>query len=368
MSDQAQLPQPSSSDKPGAGEVTVVQDVARTPHGNPLGNLISRMTLTQLTLVVLVAIFVWQWLDAHYQLGQVQQEVARRLAEVEGTNKANQTLVAQNQESVRELGGKLSVLENKFAETQTQRAALEALYQEMSSSRDQTALADVEQMLLIAGQQLQLSANVKAALIAMQHAEDRLQRLNRPAFAELRKRISHDIERLRALPSIDVYAINQQLDRLIGDVDRLPLAQDVRLQQETAVVEQKAQDGSAWKEFWREVWQELRHLVRIENTQQEEMPLLSPTQTFFLRENMKLRLLSARLALFSRDEVSFHRELKNAQAWTKRYFDTKSNETVQTMTALQKLAASNITIEVPDISSSLEAVRNYRASHERSTR
>ncbi len=365
MSDQA--PQPPSSNKP-VGLDTVTVPAMRPPQGNPLGNLISRMSLTQLTLVVLVVIFIWQWLDAHYQLGQVQQEVARRMAEVEGTNKANQTLVAQNQESVRELGGKLSVLESKFAETQTQRAALEALYQEMSSSRDQTALADVEQMLLIAGQQLQLSANVKAALIAMQHAEERLRRLDRPAFSELRKRIGNDIERLRAMPSVDVPAINQQLDRLIVEVDRLPLAQDARPQQEMVVAEQKPQEVSAWTNFWREVWQELRSLVRIENTQQEEMPLLSPTQTFFLRENLKLRLLSARLALLSRDEASFQRELATAQAWTKRYFDTKSKETSQTLIALQKLAASSIAVSVPDISGSLEAVRNYRASHERSTR
>ncbi|MDO8311682.1 MAG: uroporphyrinogen-III C-methyltransferase, partial [Sideroxyarcus sp.] len=82
----------------------------------------------------------------------------------------------------------------------------------------------------------------------------------------------------------------------------------------------------------------------------------------------KLRLLSARLALLSRDEVSFQRELKTAQAWVKRYFDIKSGETTQSISALQKLVASNITIEVPDISGSLEAVRNYRASRERSAR
>ena len=358
-----------SAEPPQVGlDTSAFSAVPRTPHNNPLGNLVSRMTLTQLTLVVLVAVFVWQWLDVHYQLNQVQQEVARRLSEVEGTNKVNQTLVAQNQELVRELGGKLSVLENKFAETLNQRAALETLYQDMSSSRDQTAMADVEQMLLIAGQQLQLSANVKAALIAMQHADGRLQRLDRPVFVELRKRISHDIERLRALPSVDVPLINQQLDKLIIAVDALPLAQDVRPRQEAVVAEQKPESGSVWKNFWHEMWQELRHLVRIENTQQEEMPLLSPTQTFFLRENLKLRLLSVRMALLSRDEVSFHRELKTAQAWVKRYFDTRSNETVQTMSALQKLVESNITIEVPDISGSLEAVRNYRASRERGAR
>lgn len=342
--------------------------VPKTANGNPIGKLISSMSLTQLTLAVLVVVFVWQWADAHYQLNQVQQEVARRLAEVEGSSKANQTLVTQNQELVRELGGKLSLLESKFAETAGQRAALDALYQEMSSSRDQTALADVEQMVLIAGQQLQLSANVKAALIALQHAESRLQRLDRPGFGEMKSRISHDIERLRALPNIDATGINQQLDKLILAADAMPLAQDARLQAEPSVTVQAPQDDNAWKRFWRELWQELRGLVRIENTEQAEMPLLSPTQTFFLRENLKLRLISARLALLSHDEASFQRELKSAQAWVNRYFDSKSKDATQALTSLQRLSTSNITLNVPDISGSLEAVRNYRATHERGTR
>jgi uroporphyrin-3 C-methyltransferase len=96
--------------------------------------------------------------------------------------------------------------------------------------------------------------------------------------------------------------------------------------------------------------------------------LLSPTQAFFLRENLKLRLLSARMALLTRDEVSFRRDLKTSQEWLKRYFDTKSNESAQALGSLQKLAASSIVIEVPDISGSLEAVRNYRVSHERGAR
>ena len=339
----------------------------KTASGNPIGKLISSMTLTQLTLAVLVVVFVWQWVDAHYQLNHMQQEVARRLAEAEGSSKANQTLVSHNQELVRELGGKLSLLESKFAETASQRAALDALYQEMSSSRDQTALADVEQMVLIAGQQLQLSANVKAALIALQHAEGRLQRLDRPGFGEMKNRISHDIERLRALPNIDAPAINQQLDKLIIAADTMPLAQDARLQPE-AVVEPSVSPANAWTRFWHELWQELRGLVRIENTEQAEMPLLSPTQTFFLRENLKLRLISARLALLSHDEVSFQRELKSAQAWVNRYFDNKSREATLALVSLQKLSTANITLNVPDISGSLEAVRNYRATHERSAR
>ncbi len=363
MSDSAQ--QSSSAKDPGAApETPRLPVVPQAPQASRLGELFSRVTLTQLTLIVLAVVFVWQWLDAQSQLNRTQQEVARRLSEVEAANKANQILVAQNQELVRELGGKVSVMESRYAETQNQRAALEALYQEMSSGRDQTALADVEQLLLIAEQQLQLSANVKAALIAVQQAESRLQR---PAFASLKKRLDQDIARLRALPSIDVPAITQRLDGVIGVIDNLPLAQDVRIQPQASVATADT-SGSAWNRFWHELWQETKRLVRIENTERQELPLLSPTQAFFLRENLKLRLLSARMALLTRDEVSFRRDLKISQEWLKRYFDVKSDESVQALSNLQKLAASSIAIVMPDLGGSLEAVRNYRISHERSAK
>ncbi|MBU1424502.1 MAG: uroporphyrinogen-III C-methyltransferase [Gammaproteobacteria bacterium] len=360
MSDPIQQSSPAnqSSATPEAAPAAA----ARKPHRNRVGELLSRLTLTHLTLLVLVVVFVWQWLDAHSQLNLTQQQVARRLFEVETATKTSQLLLAQNQELVRELGGKLSLLETRYAETQNQRAALESLYQEMSGSREQTALAEVEQMLLIAGQQLQLSGNVRAALIAMQQAESRLQR---PVFAKLRQRIDLDAAKLRALPSVDVAAINLRLDGVIAAVDKLELAQDTRVQPQQAAAAAADPAGNAWKRFWRELWQETRNMVVIENTGRQEMPLLSPTQAFFLRENLKLRLLSARMALLTRDEVSFRRDLKTSQEWLKRYFDIRSAASAQALGTLQKLAASNIVIDLPDISGSLEAVRNYRVSHER---
>jgi uncharacterized protein HemX len=109
---------------------------------------------------------------------------------------------------------------------------------------------------------------------------------------------------------------------------------------------------------------ELRQLVRIENTEKAEIPLLPPNQEFFLRENLKLNLLSARLALLSRDEASFRQGLRTAQLWTTRYFDAKSSESKRMSEELKKLTASDISIELPDISASLQAVRNYRLTRE----
>jgi uroporphyrin-3 C-methyltransferase len=317
---------------------------------------------------VLVIIFLWQWLDGHRAIGDMQQQLAKKIAEMDGSNKANQMLLAQSQDQVRDLFGKVATLESRYAESQNQRAALETLYNDLSVSRDESALAEVEQMLLIAAQQLQLSANVKAALIAMQSADARLQRMDRPAFNGLRKAISLDMDKLRALPGVDITGINLQLNNLISVVDQVPLAYQQRVANEVVAKTVPPKDETVWQKLLREIWQEVKQLVRIENTGKDEIPLLPPNQEFFLRENLKLRLLSARLALLTRDEDSFRQELKTAQLWTTRYFDSKSNDSMRMSDVLKKLAASDISIELPDISPSLQAVRNYRLTREKPAR
>jgi len=331
---------------------------------NRLAEKLAHISLTQLTLAVLVVVFLWQWLDGQRAINGMQRQLAEKIAEMSVNSKTNQVLLAQNQDQVRDLSVKVTMLETRYAEAQNQRAALEALYNDLSVSRDETALAEVEQMLLIAAQQLQLSANVKAALIAMQSGDARLQRMDRAAFNGLRKSIGQDMDTLRALPSVDVPGINAQLNNLISAVDGLPLTYQQRVA--SAPVQQAAppKDETAWRRLLREIWEELKQLVRIENTGKAEIPLLPPDQEFFLRENLKLRLLTARLALLSRDESSFRLELKTAQLWTARYFDGKSNQGARMLAELKRLAASSISIELPDISASLQAVRNYRQTHE----
>jgi uroporphyrin-3 C-methyltransferase len=128
------------------------------------------------------------------------------------------------------------------------------------------------------------------------------------------------------------------------------------------------QNETAGQKLLREIWQEIKQLVQIENTGKDEIPLLLPDQQFFLRENLKLRLLSARIALLSRDEVVFRQELKNTQLWTARYFDTKSAAVSEVLSGMKKLASTRISIELPDLSASLQAVRNYRLKSEKAAR
>src|SRR3989338_8585998 len=306
-----QQPQPAENTNRVESEEPPPYVVTPAPRQNPFATTISRMNLTQMTLAVLVVIFLWQWLDGHRAISDMQQQLAKKIAEMDGVSKANQVLLGQSQDEVRGLSAKMVALEARYAEAQNQRAALEVLYNDLSISRDETALAEVEQMLLIAGQQLQLSANVKAALIAMQSADARLQRMDRPAFNGLRKAINQDMDKLRALPGVDIAAINFQLDKLMAAVDGLPLVYQQRAANNEETTQAVApKDETAWQKLLREIWYEAKQLVRIEDMGKTEAPLLPPNQEFFLRENLKLRLLAARLALLSRDEDSFRQELK----------------------------------------------------------
>src|SRR5574340_336981 len=353
-----QTPQPDS-DRQDA-----LPEPQRPARKTGMADAISRISVTQMTLAVLAVIFLWQWLAGHRAISDMQQQLAKNIAEMDGGSKASLILLTQSQDQVRELSAKVAMLETHYAEAQNQRAALEALYVDMSVSRDESALAEVEQMLLIAAQQLQLSANVKVAMIAMQSADARLQRMNRPAFNGLRKAISQDIDKLRALPSVDIAGVNYQLDNLMAAVDKLPLVYQQRAAAPTAAQAAPPEGETVWQRLLREIVQEMKQLVRIESTGKAEIPLLPPDQEFFLRENLKLRLMSARLALMSRDEESFRQELKTAQLWTARYFDSRSGDGTRMLAGLKKLASSSIRVELPDISPSLQAVRNYRLTRE----
>ena len=351
------------SDKPDS-ESNSDEPVARAT----LANALMRMNLTQMTLVVLVAIFIWQWLDGHRAISEMRDELAAKIAEMDGAAKANAILIAKNQDEVRAMSVKVATLETYYTQAENQRAALEALYNNLSISRDETALADVEQLLLIAGQQLQLSGNVKAALIAMESADARLQRMDRPAFDGLRKSIGRDLDKLRALPKVDVSGINLKINGLLLAVDDLPLVDRHRpSENEVAKAAPPVANEPTWQKMLHAVWLEVKQLVRIENTGLTQIVLLPPKQEFFLRENLKMRLVSARLALLSRDQESFRQEIKTAQQWTARYFDVKSPEGRRLMDELKSLASSSISIDLPDISASLRAVRSYRLTHEKAT-
>lgn len=325
----------------------------------------SRFNLGLAVAVVALVLTGWQWLDSRQHGKALEQNLGRRLAEFDSRNKESQIVAARSQEESRQAMVKLGMLEQKLSESQNQQVALESLYQELSRNRDEWALAEIEPILLIASQQLQLAGNPKAALIALQTADSRLQRLDKPQFISLRKAIVADIERLQALPAVDVVGYSLRLDSLANMVDDLPLVIGGELPADRVATKARG-DETPMAKLGREVWLDMKQLVRIQNMENPDAPLLSPSQAYFLRENLRLRLLSARIALLRHDEVTYKADLKAVDAWLRRYFDVKAKPTQTALGVLKQLAGGSLSIEMPDISASLNAVRNYKLVRERS--
>jgi uroporphyrin-3 C-methyltransferase len=306
------------------------------------------------------------WIDMRNTQRELRLDFAKRLGEVEGSEKASRTALKDAQENLREAQAKIALLESRLAESQTQQAALEALYRELAPSRDEWALTEIEQVLLLASQQLQLAGNVPSALAGLQLADSKLQRLDRPQFMPLRRALGRDMDRLKAVPFVDVAGVSLRLDQVIASVDTLPLALEERLP--AAAPPAPAKDEQAWRRFLRDIWQDVRQLVRVENMDRPEAPLLAPPQQYFLRENLKLRLFAARFDLLFRDQQGFRADLDAADAWLRKYFDTRAQPVQTVQLVLKQARSTDMAIELPDLARSLEAVRVLKLAREKPQR
>lgn len=338
---------------------------------------------------VLAFLLAAQWWTSQGQISSLREEVARRLQSVEANSSETKILAKTVQEVLKEIQSKVILLEGKQTEAQSQQLALEQLYQDLSKNRDEWALAEIEQVLATASQQLQLAGNVQGALIALQNADSRLAKSEKPQFITIRRAISKDIEKLKSLPTLDLTGIALRLDSVIAQVDHIPLWADEKsvvtaippkaplriLPKSGALISKsgstlgsdgisenswsmRIQDG--WQSFSSEMMGEVRQLMRVRNVETPDALLLTPSQAYFARENLKLRLLNARLALLSRTEGAFRSDMIAAQDAITKYFDTRTKQAQTVQALLRQVQGSNLSIEMPTLSDSLNAVRNYK--------
>lgn len=316
-----------------------------------------------------LALAGWQWVETRLRLSEMQQEVARRLLESDSASKEVRSQARQVQDQVASLQGKLGTLEAKIAESQSQQATLENLYQDLARNREEWALAEIEQSVTLAGQQLQLAGNVQGAMLALQTADARLAGSNRPQFISLRKVLNRDLDRLRVVPQLDMPGMNLRLESVITAVDKMPLAIDARPRSEgrpkVPAEPVSATSFDFWQRLGGDFWEEIRSLVRIQRFDRDEPALLAPGQAFFLRENVKLRLLNARLALLARDQWTFRNEINHSQAWIDRYFDSRDKSVQTASGGLKQLSAAEISIELPTLNESLSAIKSFKLGKER---
>jgi len=331
----------------------------------------------KLVLGGLAALLALQWWNARSDISDLKRDVAQRLQSGENLNSQTKLIADRVDDQLRVLQGKVSVLEARQSDAQNQQAALEQLYRDLAKNRDDWALAEIEQVLSTASQQLQLAGNVRSALVALQSADARLSRVDRPQFIAIRRAIAQDIEKLKSLPSVDLTGVAVRLDSLVAQVDAMPLLSDekpgiVAPSPKTKLSNrQKIESNSAfdwrvemqerWTAWSSELWSDLKQLMRIRTVTAPEALLLTPEQAFFARENVKLRLLNARVALLSRNDAAFRSDLAEADRALQRYFDLRDPHTRAGRELIRQIRESVLNIEMPTLSHSLAAVRQSRS-------
>jgi len=356
-----------------------VNDVTQAPAELPVTPAPTRgrrwaWTITALLLLLVLASLALGW-SAEQRVRKLEQELVRRQQDSQTQSGEARLLAKRADETARESAAKVSLLEARLAEVAIQRTQLEDLIQSLSRSRDENVLVDIDAGLRVAQQQAAITGSAEPLVAALKQADERLARYSQPRLDGVRRAIARDIDRVKAVGVADISALSIKLDEVIRLVDELPLLSQAEPRKESvkpaasapkpaARSASGAAPGSSWtsalSETWSgwmdRIWGETRTLVRVTRIDTPEAMLLAPEQAFFLRENLKLRLLNARLALLSRQFDTVQTDLQGAQVALDRYFDRSSRRTTVATDLLKQVTASARQVGLPRPEDTLAAL------------
>ncbi|WP_137896841.1 uroporphyrinogen-III C-methyltransferase [Ramlibacter sp. 2FC] len=351
----------ASSPEPGPA-AGLADSVAVAAEGQAPAAPPVRRGLLWLSLVLAVAGLgasglLWQ------KLATIQEQLARQSADAGAQSVEARTLARQAQDATRETAARLAVMEARVGEVALQRSQLEELMQSLSRSRDENLVVDIESAIRLAQQQAQLTGSLEPLLAALKAADQRVVRAAQPRLGPLQRAIARDVDRLKQASVTDTPGLLVKLDELVRLVDELPVLNAVA---SAAAVQAPSNPATAaapswWERLLERFATEARGLVRVSRIEQPEAVLLSPEQSFFLRENLKLKLLNARLGLLARQLESARADVASASTALGKYFDPASRKTQAAATLLQQVQGQMRAIELPRVDETLAALATAAA-------
>jgi uroporphyrin-3 C-methyltransferase len=347
-----------SLQEPAARAPVPVPLQAAPVHANTLSKVLLGLLAAAAVLALVAVLVLWQ------KVSGMQEQLARQSADAMAQSMEARTLARQAQETVRDTAARLALNETRVAEVALQRSQLEELMQSLSRSRDENLVVDIEAAVRLALQQAEVTGNVQPLLAALKAGDQRIARAAQPRLAPLQRSMQRDAERLQASASAESGATLRKLDDLVRMVDELPPLNAVATRGAGLnpwQAEPVPADAPWWQRALLMVRNEARSLLRVGRIDRPEAVLLSPDQTFFLRENLKLQLLNARLALLSRQFDTARNELATVSASLNRYFDPASRRVQSAATLLQQLQTQIKTSETPRIDDTLAALTTAAA-------
>lgn len=297
------------------------------------------------------------------KLSSIQEQLARQSADTGAQSAEARALAKHAMEQAQEAAARAALFETRLSEVALQRTQLEELMQSLSRSRDENLVVDIESSIRLAQQQAQLTGSVEPMLAALKSAELRVTRAAQPRLSPLQRAIGRDIERIKSAAVSDTPGLLVKLDELVRLADELVLANAVAPANATVSLKRRSPDPlpTWWQRSLQVLLDEARSLLRVSRIEQPDAALLSPEQSFFLRENLKLMLLNARLGLLARQIESSRADLAAASMSLSKYFDATSRKTQAAATLLQQVQGQMKTLHLPRVDETLAALATAAA-------
>ncbi|MFT5425153.1 MAG: uroporphyrin-3 C-methyltransferase [Gammaproteobacteria bacterium] len=353
--DNKMTPEEEVEDKIGDKEISVIENQTgvddETPRKSGSGRVFGFILLILICALAAGGYAIWIELQkTKFELAEVTNSSQTQVDSMTGN------LVAAD-DAIRQL-------ERKQVE---QAEALSSLYRDMQKQggNEDWAIAEVEYLLIIAMQRLLLEEDVTTALAAMEAADLRLKNMGNPDLLPIRKQLASDMNQLRSVNQPDTVGMAIYLADMVDLSSDLPLKAEVIVE----TMDQSSTDTNAsdnelvvdplWKRIPKILWQEIKSLVVIKRSGEVKQALLLPNEEYFLYQNLRLELESARQAVLRSDSQNLRSSIDLILPWMRQYFNTSDSAVVNVMETLDKMRSVELKPDLPDVSSSLESLRAY---------
>lgn len=276
--------------------------------------------------------------------------------------------------SAREIGSQISTLQKNLQdvtqnlqEMRDKQLSWEQSLGNPSLAQRDILLADIEQSVDLIAQQLKLTGNIRSAMAALQHIYGRVTRLTEPHFTNIRRSLEKDLAQLKPLANNDLAGAALKLDQVIAAIDTLPLLSSQRAPLASPITTPSESDKALLPRllgFGKIIWENFKEsgqrLLQIRRIDDPDALLITPEQTWLLREHIKLRLLNARMALLAGNQTTLRNDFTKVHQLLIRYFDSQSTITKATQALLNQAQQESTVLALPTLEASILAIRQAR--------
>lgn len=304
-----------------------------------------------LALLLLLMLGSAIWL--YQQINSQQQQQTEQFNTLEGELATLQSSSELHQRQFMELGEQLKAQSKKLDDF----ISRETLTSE--ELKRTWALQEIEYLLNVANQRALLAHDVDGAIRALEMADKQIQAMSDYRLHPLRALIAEEVMDLEALADIDTAGIAIKLQTAAKHVQTLRVKKGPEVEfDESQSMPSATESDAGWKQALDDIWQQMRSLVVIRHDQTGETAVLVPEQRYFLYQNLRLQLESARLALLNADNDNYQHSLQTAINWLQQYFTGDQRDAL--LNTLKKLQDAQINISIPNISGSLNWLEEYQ--------